>query len=163
MEELVDSEGETSITRSLKAIVASESDLINRLKFRGYAFEVKGSRYQPIDKTSTKFHILGKDFDTFKDALQHTAGGYGIKTDVLYDYAKKTGGRLEEALELIFKEQELLLQEKELKKSASAVAKKYGAPRKWIIRTLKSLQKEHPKLSVSELCELIVENYIKKT
>jgi len=162
VEMLVESEGETSITKSLKAIVESETDLISRLKFSGYSFEVNGSKYQSSKNVSSKFHILGIDFDTFKEALQYAVSNYGIKTEVLYEYAIKAGGRLDEAVEKIFEEQNRLLLEKEFRASASEIATKYTVPRNWVLRTLESLKKEHPRLSVSEWCDIIAEKYVKK-
>ena len=163
VDELIESEGNTSITRSLKAIVNSEEDLQSRLQFKGYLFEVRGSKHTINYERSTKFNVFGVSFDTFKEALHYAINAYKVKADVLYSYAVESGGNVEKALNKIFKEQEELIDKKELENMAKLISDRYLTPQAWVYQSLKSLKAKYPEKALEEIRILLIEKYIENS
>ncbi len=162
VDEFIETEGETSITRVLSAIVGSEEALKSRLQFSGYPFEVRGSKQFMSYEPTSRFSVFGPSFDSFKEALQYCITSYKVKADVLYQYAVAHGGNLEKALNQIFEEQALLIKEKELEIAAKELSLQYNTSQEWVFRSLRSLKSKYTDSTLDELKKILVEKYILK-
>lgn len=155
-------EGETSISRSLKAIVDSEDDLKGRLQFKGYSFEVRGSKRYMNPIPVSKFSVFGASFDTFKEALHYSIEAYKTKADLLYKYAVENNGNLQRALNLIFIEQEERIKEREIEQLSKEISEQFTKPKDWVYRTIKTLKSKYPDKTNNEISKILIEKYINR-
>ncbi|MCL1076582.1 hypothetical protein D5R81_00080 [Parashewanella spongiae] len=142
--------------KSLNAGIELGTETYERIKFKGFEFEVDGQKRHSNFVQTEKLSVFGETFDNFRDALDYASKSYRVPKAKLKELFAKHNNSFDKAITAFQQEMEQRLFEKKCREFAKANKQNSN----FIIRTVKLYMKNEKDLTVDEALEKIYKNYI---
>jgi len=142
-------ENGASLDRSIRAGISLGKEADQRLKFRGFAYELNGKTYRQEIEPDVSFEVFGETFPSYRDALQYAARAYSVAIDELSRLVSKTKS-FDEAITVYNAERVAKLEKAEREKICAQFARTHQLNKGFVLRTLTAYEKRFPELSPEE-------------
>lgn len=142
-----------SFQKSLNAGIKLGAESIERLRFRGYDYEINGSVTRLESAQRHTITVFGEEFSDYKDALEYASSSYRIHKARLSELYFEHGKSFDKAISAFHRSVEGRNFEKNMKKLCRDFAKKHSQNTNFVERTVKRYIEDNPELSVEGALE----------
>ncbi len=142
--------------KSLHAGIELGSETQDRLKFKGFEFEVDGHKHHSNFVEAETLSVFGEPFDNFRDALDYASKSYRVPKANLKDLFAKHQNSFDNAITAFQKE----FEEKLLEKKCREFSKAHKQNPNFVIRTVKLFLKTKENVTVEKALEKIYQTYV---
>lgn len=149
-----------SFPKSLDAGIKLGSESIERLRFRGYDFEVNGSVSRLESAQRHTITVFAEEFSDYKDALEYASSSYRINKAQLSELYFENGKSFDRATSAFHRPVEAKKLENELAMPCREFAQKHSQNSKFVVRTVKNFLEEDPELTISLALEKLYNEHV---
>lgn len=151
---------DTSFQKSIDAGIKLGTESIERLRFKGFDYEVNGSITRVSDVGQETITVFGEEFTDYKEALEYASNSYRINKAQLSELYFENGKSFDKAIAAFHRTVEAKKSESELAKPCREFAKKHSQNSKFVIRTVKRYLEQDPELTISLALEKLYNEHI---
>ncbi len=151
---------DASFQKSLDAGIKLGAESIERLRFKGFDYEVDGSITRVNDVERQSITVFGEEFTDYKDALEYASISYRINKAHLSDLYFANGKSFDKAIGAFHSAVEAKKLENELKKPCREFAKKHKQNSNFVVRAVKRFLEDDPELTISLALEKLYKEHI---
>ena len=149
-----------SFQKSLEAGIKLGAESIERLRFRGYDYEINGSVTRLESAQRHTIAVFGEEFSDYKDALEYASSSYRINKAQLSELYFENGKSFDKAISAFHRSVEAKKLESELAKPCREFAKKHSQNSNFVVRTIKRFLEEDPDLTITLASEKLYNEHV---
>lgn len=146
--------------KSLDAGIKLGAESIERLRFRGYDYEINGSVTRLESAQRHTITVFGEEFSDYKDALEYASSSYRINKVQLSELYFENGKSFDKAISAFHRSVEAKKLENELTKLCREFAKKHSQNSSFVVRTIKRFLEDDPELTISLALEKLYNEHV---
>lgn len=148
--------------KSLDAGIKLGAESIERLRFRGFDYEINGSITRISDVERQIFTVFGEIFSDYKDALEYASSSYQINKAQLSQLYFENGKSFDKAITAFHLDLEVRSSEKELKMVCRDFAREHSQNSDFVLRTVRKFM-EADEISAVEALDRLLKQMTKYT
>lgn len=151
-----------NLRKSVLAGLELGEEAYSRWRYKGFEFEIQGSRQALTDIKTESLSVFGDTFYSFRDALDHASRAYQIPKAKLKELFIEHHNSFDDAINHYHKEMEKKLFQKELKELCNDFAKKHKQNSKFVMRAVEIYLSQTPNLTIRKALVKLYEERVKK-
>jgi len=135
---------------SVSAGLSLGEEAYNRLKYRGFAFDVEGVVTNASNIEVETFEVFGEVFYDFRDALDYASKAYRIPKNTLKELYLEHDNNFNKAIDHLHKMLAAKEHQKQMKLYCGRFAKDFNQPLKFVTSTVQKFLDEDESLTIQE-------------
>jgi len=150
-----------SLNRSITAGLALGKESYDRIKFKGFAFEVDGEKHSLGYYDKVVMTVFGQQFSHFRDALDYGSKSFRIPKATLRDLFIENNNSFDVAIKLFQAEMAKKLFEKDLKDKCKPFSEKHKQSFKFVMHTVEIYMRSDEQLTIDTALDKLWNERIK--